>query len=506
MMTDFNINKSGIELSYVDQKNRIVVENVVLEHYKYVECSEHDVSAIPGLKSFEGSAIRKEPAKYPTGHNRNEIFAKDIPMLYPDLAERMSLLNIPDPYSIDIEVPPTEEYGYSDEYLVQNPIASIAITDKNFNTLLFYVPDLTHKPITQADMIAMNNMVRSWLGKYANMYEMKTTVRAFTTEAEMLSVFLECINNYFHLSIGWNFLQYDWQYIYNRCIKIGINIKKCAPTGKFNKTNIEISDKTTIEVQTPTHRPIICYQTLFRESLVYNNLGSYSLDNISHIMLGIGKVDYDGNLRTLWLSDPVKFLAYNCVDTILVMLIHKASNLLMADFFQSYYINYPYSKITQNTISEGLVYSDLREQNIFLLESEYNHNEKRKYVGGFVKNPTKKIVGACMGIDAKSLYPNVIITMGLSPEAKVYAVVVDEMGIPVGHTDMEIWLKYKATGHTLTPLGRIYKNDKIYLYPRIELKLLKQRALFSSHQEDIYLNRKKQIIDELKRRGVYANK
>lgn len=499
MMVDFTRTKSGIDLSYVSSDNKIIVESVVLDHHIYVECSEYDVSRIQGIESFEGKPIKKEPCHYTTGHNLNEMFTKDIPFQYPELGAKISQLNVPDPYSIDIEVPPTEKYGYSDQYLVENPISHIAITDKNLNTIVFCLKTSRYAQYSQADIIAIQMMVSGWFNHKA---EFKISIRTFENETEMLNVFLECMNNFFHLTIGWNYLQYDWQYIFNRSIKLGLNPKKASPTGKLRKQRIEISNKTSIDIQVPSHRPIVCYQTLFQESLIYNNLGSYSLENISQMILGLGKVSYDGNLGTLYETDPLRFIAYVCADTILVMMIHHATNLLRIDFFQAYYINYPYCQITQNTISEGLVYSDLRDQNIFLLESEYNHNAKRPYIGGFVKAPTKKIVGSCMGIDAKALYPNVIISMSLSPEAKVCAIVVDEFGQPVGTADMEIWLKYKASRHTLTALGRIYKNDKVYLYPRIEKKLLKQRSVFSGHQSDIYLNRKKQILAEIERRGL----
>jgi DNA polymerase elongation subunit (family B) len=39
--------------------------------------------------------------------------------------------------------------------------------------------------------------------------------------------------------IGWNFIGFDWKYIYNRCKKIGIDVSRCSPSKKiYGKDNI----------------------------------------------------------------------------------------------------------------------------------------------------------------------------------------------------------------------------------------------------------------------------
>jgi DNA polymerase elongation subunit (family B) len=502
MIIEYTQKKDSLDVSYVDNNNQITVEELFLHngYYSYVECDESDPGVLSNLKSFKNSPIKIESAKYFRHHNVNEFFNYDIPKNYPEFHEKFSKLSEPNPFSIDIEVVPTEEFGYSDQEKTENPITSICITDKSLNSILFIIKNKKHPEINDIDKGYINSVLQDALKHHYTSYPYDYQIRIFDSESEMLQVFLECINNYFHLTIGWNFLDYDWQYISNRCSKLGVDVKKASPTHKLTNKTIEINETTKIELKIPSHRIISDYMYLFKDSLIYNNLGSYSLDNIAETILKLHKVKYDGNLRTLYEENYLKFIGYAFIDTILVMLIHKITNLLTVDFFQSFYTGVPYLKLSQNSISEALVYQELRNENLFLLESEKTHNPARKYAGGYVKPPLKKIVESVMGEDFKALYPNSMITMGLSPEAKIDCIQTDLNGYPINEEENQKWLKYKSMGYALSPLGRIYDVTTDSLYTRIEKKLLAQRNIFQGHANDIYLDIIPKLKDEINNR------
>lgn len=500
MIIDFTQKKDGIDISYVNDVNQISIEEIILEdgYNNYVECDDYDPNKLKELTSFRGSSIKKEKAKFFSHHNINEFFNKTLSE-YPEY-NKFTRLAIPNPFSVDIETDIDNVKGYAPPSNPFNGITSISFTDINMNSILFIVKNPVHPIFSETDKLFIQNILQQSLKEYYYKYDFETEIRIFDTEFEMLNVFLECINKHFHLLIGWNFLAFDWQYIFNRCEMIGIDVKKASPTRKLTKKNIEINPQTRIELKIPTHRIISCYMTLFKNSLVYNNLGSYSLDNIAETILGLQKVKYAGNLKTLYDTEYLKFVAYAFIDTILVMLIHKATNLLTVDFFQSHYTNVPYQRLSQNSISEALVYAELRENNQFLLESEKSQEQKRPYKGGFVKNPTKKQVASVFGLDFKALYPNGMITMGLSPEAKIDILNVNEDGFPADYIEEQKWQKYKAMGYGLSPMGRVYDLNYDALYTRIEKKLLAQRGIFQGHMSDIYLKVIPKIEDEIKRR------
>jgi DNA polymerase elongation subunit (family B) len=493
MLIDYTQKKDSIEISYVNEAKNIVVENLPLKkgYYRYVACEDWDRDRIEGLRSFKAnSAIKREPAKYFQNHNINEFFTRDLRDDYPEVYERTSQLNVPNPYSVDIETEITDKYGYSTPERAENRILSIAITDINLNSILFILKNPNQPTFGESDRLEIRGVIMNALGaSFANKYDYEFDIRVFDTEGEMLSVFAECVNKYFHSMIGWNIELFDWVWIINRMEKNGIDLRKMSPTFRKITKRFKRKDGTEVKVDFPAHRPVIDYMDQFKGSLIYNNLGSYSLDFVSELILKLKKVMYDGNLRKLYNEQYNRFCGYAFMDTILVMLNHKATNLYNVDFFESYFNNIPYAKISQNAISEALVYNELRPEGIFLLSSEFNTPVKRKYKGGYVKTPTKKQILAGAGLDFSGLYPNSMISMYLSPDGKVDSIEIDEdTWEPLNDREMQKWLKYKEMGYTLTPMGRIYDGTTDKLFVRIEKKLIAQRKIFKGHAEDIYLN------------------
>lgn len=500
MIIDYNQNKSGVDISYVNDDKEINIINVPLVngYYKYVKAEEfeiNDINIISNLRSFkERALIKREPAKYFNKHNINEFLNREIKESHKEIYEKTNKLIIPNPYSVDIETDITDETGYSTPEKAENRILSISVTGIGMDSIQFVLKNPEHPVISDMDKMVINSFILNALGpEYKDLYDFNFEVRVFDTEVEMLNVFFECMNKYFHSIFGWNFDGYDWVYIYNRCLKLGIDMRKASPTFKLNdkiiKSNKKGKEEDDIRIKVPAHRLINDYMKFFKTSLIYNNLGSYSLNSIAESILGLKKIMYSGNLRSLYRDDYLKFIAYAFIDTILVMLIHKKTNLYDVDFFESYFNGIAYAKISQNSISEALVYNELREENIFLLESEFNSAIKVKYEGGYVKKPTQKIIEACLGIDFSGLYPNSIITMGISPERKIDKININAQNMPLTQKDMDIWLKYKAQNCTLTPNGTIYSlSDGDGLYVRIEKKLIAQRKVFKGHAEEIYID------------------
>lgn len=505
MIIDYSQRKDSIQISYVTKDSKIDIEEIFPDggYFNYVACDEYDPDRIPDLTSFYGSPVKRESDKSFKGHNINEFFDNIIPNYYKDSFEKLNLLNEPLPFSCDIETEITDKYGYSNQNDVENRILSISMTDYGLNTMLFIVRNPEHPEFNDLDKNYINSILQDATEKYYDEYGLDNwQIVQFDSEFQMLTTFVESVNKYFHMVFGWNFLDFDWQYIFNRCKKLGIDVKKASPTNSITERKIEINENTSITVKTPKHRIIDDYMLMFKKSYTYRSLGSFSLNDCSESVLGLRKVAYKGNLRTLYETDYCKFVAYALVDTILVMLIHRTTNLITVNFFQSYYSGVPYLKINQNPISDALIYKELRRQGKFLLLSEFSQEPVRKYPGGYVKAPTKKIANSLMGIDFNALYPNAMIVLGLSPEAKIDIIFVDDYGIPINETEMQKWLKYKAMGYCLTPTGRIYDVNEEKLFTVIEKNLLAERKHYKDIKNDIYLNIAPKIerqIQELER-------
>lgn len=515
MIIDISQNQDSVDVSYVGKNNQIYIETIKFDYkpiivdgishtngyHNFVECEESDPFK-SNLRSFYDKPIKLETSKYFTHHNVNYFLNNEVPKFFPEQHEKFKRMVVPNPFSVDIETDITDKYGYSTEDKAENPIRSISITDYSMNSILFIVKNPLHPEFNDLDKGYIRNILQEALGSHYDRFEYNFEIKVFETETDMLNYFLDCFRNYFHLILGWNIYKYDAQYIFNRCTQLGLNYKKASPTGKIVKKNVEINESTHITVQIPAHRIIADYMILFKESLIYNNLGRYNLDSIAELILGLKKVTYTGNLRTLYENNYLRFVGYSFIDTILVMLIHRATNLLGVDFFQSFYTGIPYVRLSQNSISEALVYKELISDNQFLLESEKSILEPRKYQGGYVKDPTAKIVGSVAGFDFGSLYPNAMVTVGCSPESKIDVLKCDSSGFPDNFEDKQKWEKYKALGYCLSPMGRVYDVSKDFLFTRIEKKLLAERKIYRGHMEDIFLNVQPKIEEEMKKRNL----
>ena len=512
MIIDYKQYRDQIDISFVNSDRNIDVLSIPFdkkqigdytrEYHNFIECEEYDDQKFEGLKSLYGKPIKLEPSKKFEHHNINYFFEIEIPKYMPEYHKLLEPVLIPRLFSVDIETDITDKYGYSNQVDVENPIRSISFTSEEMNSVLFIVKDekTNKKELNDFDWGYIDNIITEALGQYATKYEYKKNIFFFDSEIEMLEQFISVNRKYFHALIGWNFLGYDVQYIFNRCIKLNIDYKKISPT--YSLTNLDVSSRkeTKEYINAPTHRIYIDYMMLFKRSLVYNNLGKYSLDFVTELVLGIKKVSYDGNLRKLYEDDYLRFIAYAYVDTILVMLLHHAVNLVNIDFFQSYYTGIPYLKIGQNSISESLVFKQLLANNKFLLDSEKSTEEIRPYAGGYVKAPTTKNVEAVMGLDYNSLYPNSMITCGISPEKFITKIAVDELGRPLTEQDKKLWEKYKQMGYCLCPTGSIYDINEEGIYTIIEKNLLAERKIFKGHKQDIYLNISEKIQNEINKR------
>lgn len=519
MIIDIAQNRESIDISYIDENRNIAVETVnfdgaelkgpdgstyVREYHNFVECDEYDSEKFEGLTSLNGNSIKLEKSRRFEGHNINYFLGIEIPKYMPELHAKLEPIRLPKLFSCDIEIDITEKYGYSNQYDVENPIRSISFTGEELNSVLFIVRNEKHPEFDAKDWAYIDGIVADALGQHAYTHEYKKRVLFFNNEREMLEAFIDVTRKYFHTLIGWNFLGYDVQYIFNRCTKLNIDYKRISPTRKTVKLRNEINDRESMTIELPAHRIYLDYMKLFKESLVYNNLGKYSLDAISELILGVKKVSYDGNLKTLYDNDYLRFVAYAYVDTILVMLIHHKVNLVNIDFFQSYYTGVSFNKIGQNSISESLVFKNLLTKNKFMVKTDYSTEEITGYPGGYVKDPTTKLVEAVVGLDFNSLYPNSMITIGISPEMYVDSIKVDDMGYPLNDDDKAKWEQYKSMGYCLCPTGSIYDVNNEGIYTQIEMALLAERKLYKGHKEDLYLNVIPEIEAQKKHKSTHS--
>ena len=152
-------------------------------------------------------------------------------------------------------------------------------------------------------------------------------VRNFDDEMEMLKDWLKWFaNEHFDIITGWNSVLFDLPYIVNRIknlrAQMGIKTeyeRALSPLGKMPESK-DISDKkqgnalgSSYEIPALLH---IDYMELYKTFAKHDPLPSYSLNYISNLVIGKGKLEYEGTINTIWQTDPQKFGQYNVVDVL----------------------------------------------------------------------------------------------------------------------------------------------------------------------------------------------
>ena len=112
-----------------------------------------------------------------------------------------------------------------------------------------------------------------------------------------------------HIITGWNIDFFDVPYLYNRAVKV-LGRKKAvclSPLGIVEEMypRDEFDDRYKI-----AGVAALDYIELYKK-FTYNEESSYALDAIAMKELGKGKIEYDGDLNTLYNTDINKFIEYN---------------------------------------------------------------------------------------------------------------------------------------------------------------------------------------------------
>ena len=203
--------------------------------------------------------------------------------------------------TFDIEVEKTEE-GYSDPMKTANKINAISLyssVDKQ------YIAIILDEDNRISDKVIGNR-----------------TIISVASEKDLLLTFFKYYRDINPTILtGWNIDSYDVPYLYNRSGKIvGKQIaNSLSPIGIVKKNFTYDEDKEEFSIAGVS---CLDYITLYK-NFNFSEKPSYSLNNISLAELGRGKIEYDGDLRTLFNSDIDKFIEYSIVDVELVVEMDK---------------------------------------------------------------------------------------------------------------------------------------------------------------------------------------
>ena len=243
----------------------------------------------------------------------------------------------------DIEVD-ADESEFPEPSKAEYPVNAIAIYDNIDNELysLIVPPANSDKNINwQQEIETMYHQVVKENPKY-EVPDIKIKVTSFKDDLSLLTRFYDIVNNSSSIALaGYNSGLFDIPYIFNRLKKLTPNWQTIASNYgqvKGFKNNFTVPDIIYVDMLY-LYKPQSAGGAAMGKARV-----SYSLDYVSKSEIGIGKLEYEGNLVNLYKEDPVKFFVYNIFDTTLLHLLNEKLNHVNVLYGLSKFAGAPMSK------------------------------------------------------------------------------------------------------------------------------------------------------------------
>ena len=408
MLIDYEYRSKKLLVSYVDDFG-----NIKLKYFpwtnptKFVICDEDDNDRSGKYVTWDGRTVKEIYTAHPNRYSVYD-FMDRLPA-----EEKKEIFEYKEPniFFIDIENEVLDKKP--EPQLAESAIQSISVVNKD-KVLVLGTKKITKN---QSDAIesGINNHFEKLKTNYQFMY------KYYETEYDMLLNFFKLMIPKMAVLTGWNFVQYDWVFLVNRCRKLGIDPTIASFTGVLRESWL---DKDNSEI--PAHRIIVDYMELYEKwDTSVKVKESSSLDFVSDAVLGVKKVNYEGNLKYLYANDYQKFIMYNAIDSALVQQIHEKMR----------YVDILYgisvlSKIKTldafNTlpVTEGILRSKMRdEKNVVFVkddskrDSDGEISDDMNVKGGWVKDPIVGMNTWTCCFDFASLYPTTMREFNISADS-----------------------------------------------------------------------------------------
>ena len=302
------------------------------------------------------------------------------------------------------------------------------------------------------------------------------------SERELLVGFIDYIkSDHPDILSGWNSELFDIPYLINRIQKVVSEdaAKSLSPINViYNRNLISQFGKynTRWHIQGMSCVDYLDVYKKFSQGL----RESYKLDSIAELELGEKKIDY-GNINLAELADKdwKTFVDYNIQDVNLLVRMEEKLRYLELLRMLAYTGLTPFENAmgTLNIIT-GAAVIQARKDNLVIPTFAKPPGSGEKYEGAYVGEPERGFQDYIVSFDVNSLYPNIMISLNLSPETKVGSIETRDDGKIILH-------KLKGQSNVLTR-ENFYKG-----VTDCNLSVSKAKILFSQNKKGIY----PQIVD-----------
>ena len=239
------------------------------------------------------------------------------------------------------------------------------------------------------------------------------------TENELLGLFIEKVRDMDpDILIGYNSDYFDIPYLYYRmCNTIGkefadhlspIGVVNCKKGNSYWYKRNQFVEIVGVES--------LDYIRLHKK-YSWKDEPSWKLDAIGEKYVGMGKVEYEGNLDQLFETDIHKFIQYNFVDVEILQKLDEKLQYIALTKNLSHKGKHNYSEVYANTVSQdGAISAYLLSQGIIPPRRDEHPIHKKNYAGGYLFCPKAGLYKYMFDEDLTSLYPSIIMSINIGKE------------------------------------------------------------------------------------------
>lgn len=392
-MIDIEQQDSTLKISYFNTSGEIAIDTFAIpsnQMFEWEYCTSTDTPVL-GVLSWDGKPVKKKRVRY-LSKWRIEEYLRSLPVYE---TERIYAQNKPKKFFVDIEVEVGDEWPKPET--AKFPVTAIAFCTGQ------KIIGLGTKKLTAAQIQKIEKRISEHLKE-----EVSYTYIYFAHEYDMLVSFFHKAIQKMPLVTGWNFIGYDWLYLFNRCKKLNIDISASSPSYKLiGKNNL------------PLHRPIVDYMDIYKKwDRVIDIKENNTLDFVAKAALGIQKVKYNGTLKDLYENDFESYIFYNAVDTKLVEMIDRKLNTLQTFLtlggITAVEALKAYSPIY---MAESVMCREFLRRGRVFPRTDKRSIKRENYEGAFVVEPKTGLYEWVTSFDFASLYPSIMRQWNISPES-----------------------------------------------------------------------------------------
>ena len=250
-------------------------------------------------------------------------------------------------------------------------------------------------------------------------------IKTFDDEETLLMSFMdkwqECA---FTIVTGWNVDFFDMPYIYLR-MKNMLGAKAAKFLSPIGVAYINgFTKKLTIGGIS-----VLDYILLYKK-FTNKMEPSYALGPIGKKVVGMDKIQYRGSLNDLYREDVEKFIEYNLNDVKIVVALDKKLQFieLARQICHVGHVPYEYFHMSSRYLDGAILMFLRRNGNRIAPDKpargreEYEQqmeDDEEGFTGAYVKEPVPGRYDWVFDLDLTSMYPNIIISLNISPETKV---------------------------------------------------------------------------------------